>query len=774
MAPPWGLPSPPIGLAYISSSLRAAEYSVQASDLSIDLYFRIEPDFKKYWEDNYYHLWEYETYFAELKIRFEQKNRLWVREILDKQPYAVGFSVFCANRLYSLHLAEMIKKENPRTIIIFGGPECSLAIRGRSLIKAPQVDAVVFSEGEQTIVELARAIQRNRVLEPMPGAIIKRDGEVIESPPRSLIPDLDTLPFPDFSDYDFSLYQHSNVMPILGSRGCPYSCSFCPEKALWQKYRTRSAQNIYKEMVEHYQQYRIPNYSFTDQLINGNPKVLDELCDLIIKGGYKFSWGGNARAMRAMNIELLRKMKKAGCTSLDFGIESGSAKVLKLMNKNQNLKTVDRVFKDMRKARLGIDINLLVGFPGETRWDLLKTFWFLIKHRNRIQSIGSIGMLAVIERTPVYNHPRRFGIVEGSYSLNSDYWYTSDGGNTLLERRKRLRALYRLVRLLGIKNPFQELRQYDELCESAQIAIGLGKHDLALETLRFAIKVEPRKIKAISMAAELLARRGEYESSVKLYKKAARLDADNFQLILGIAEGYRSIGKLGREIRFLEAIQRKYKIKGKVFPLPLLLELASAYLATKRWEKVIELLHGSDVINQEMHQYWDLMAEIHILRGEKRDALQAIDKAISLQPENLWLQVKKGKILYLLLEKKAAEQTLNSVLAANNIDQNLLYEVYCEQGDLFAGSDRLKESLERLLEAVSIHPEREVAWRHIKKALDYYSTEKIADACNYLAKDGSIRSLEGNRTRINRQYRDIAHRLEKLLKGSNNGSGTTK
>ena len=171
-------------------------------------------------------------------------------------------------------------------------------------------------------------------------------------------------------------------------------------------------------------------------MINGDIKVLETFCDIIIKNKINIGWWGMARIDIRMDRNFIEKMVKAGCRSLSYGIESGSQKVLDLMRKNYTLKDIEKSIVDTYEAGIKPGISLLVGFPGENEEDFNMTCG-LVKKLGKYLSYVNISPLGIIPRTPIDTIKEKIGLrVEDSIN-----WLTADGKNTPQVRIDRVNIL---------------------------------------------------------------------------------------------------------------------------------------------------------------------------------------------------------------------------------------------------------------------------------------------------------------------------------------------
>jgi len=260
--------------------------------------------------------------------------------------------------------------------------------------------------------------------------------------------DIDNLPFPDFSDFDLDKYplciEHkpdlsfrSNALPILLSRGCSQKCDFCLQRVLWHdKFITRKAEDVFAEMIRDKEIYEVNRFVFSDLLINGDLKELEKLCDRIINEGFSFEWWGSVKIDPRMDVNLLRKMKKAGCFRLSLGVESGSDKVLRAMHKPFTTQMVRKFFKEVNDSEIHITFNIIVGHPSETRKDFIDTLKFLKETKDLVRLGPSPTLCAFFEGTDMYNEYSSKPEFKFMDPLNWEY-----KDNTLKEREYRLNIL---------------------------------------------------------------------------------------------------------------------------------------------------------------------------------------------------------------------------------------------------------------------------------------------------------------------------------------------
>lgn len=267
--------------------------------------------------------------------------------------------------------------------MIYVGGVHPTAMPVETLKAVPEIDVVVIGEGETTIVELINAIENNEDLKNIKG-IAYRDSEGISiTDKRPYIEDLDTIPFPARHLLPMKLYRTKPsaldklpIYSIVGSRGCPFRCTFCAQP-FGKKYRYHSAKRICDEIEHLINDYDAKGINFKDDTFTLNRKHVTEICHEIIKRGInkKITWVCATR-VNAIDKPLLELMKKAGCTMIHYGVESGNQRLIDSIHKGIKLEEVMQAFKLTREVGIVIGSYYILGLPSETREESLNTIKF--------------------------------------------------------------------------------------------------------------------------------------------------------------------------------------------------------------------------------------------------------------------------------------------------------------------------------------------------------------------------------------------------------------
>jgi anaerobic magnesium-protoporphyrin IX monomethyl ester cyclase len=330
---------PPLGLAYLAAVLRQAGFQVMIKDA-----------------------------FAE--------NMTWsaLAQFLAKQrPDVLALSSMSPTFDLTLKTVK-IARPYVKTIIM-GGPHIS--VWGQKVFDdCPELDFGVIGEGEETIVELLTALANNASPECVAGVI----GRDFIGPTRSLIADLDTLPMPardllPLHLYKYPLAKKRLVTTLFTSRGCPYHCIFCDKSIFGSTWRARSADNVLREIDEIVQRYHITSLIIYDDLFTLDKRRVQAICEGILQRGYAIDWKCEGR-VNLVDPATLKLMKRAGCSLIAYGVESGTQKGLDFLNKKTTLAQIRHAFRLTQEAGIDTMAYFIFGIPVETYAEEFQTIRF--------------------------------------------------------------------------------------------------------------------------------------------------------------------------------------------------------------------------------------------------------------------------------------------------------------------------------------------------------------------------------------------------------------
>ena len=446
--PPWGCNNPPVGLAHLATYVRSRGYHAELLDMNIDLCRRLGPEWELLWHVENKNYWSNDTTFGLLLDLLGPHLDRYADLIVAHPAPLVGFSVVDPKERCTIELMRRIKQRGPDKHILLGGPACFTPEYRRIFTDnvAELVDGYVMGEGEQALCDVIDALRAGATdLHGIPGVLCHHDGVDLPFIRRQRLTPLDRVPFPHYEDFDLDRYPGDELI-VEWSRGCVGSCTFCKGKMIDGKYRSHSSQAIFDALRRYAGELGIRKLTVCDPVINGDVQVLEELCRLITADGLELQWRGEAIPHAGLTGGLLRSMRQAGCQELQLGLESGSDRVLELMNKRRLfcVEEAARVVRECHEVGIRTALFIIIGFPGEGEEEFQQTCRFVEQNAAYIDELKSINSLHIITGTPVHLHPQRYNLClpEVDYHYR---WSTSDGENTTEVRNDRVRRLMALA-----------------------------------------------------------------------------------------------------------------------------------------------------------------------------------------------------------------------------------------------------------------------------------------------------------------------------------------
>ena len=306
-------------------------------------------------------------------------------EFLDGfKPDIVGITCQSALVYSALETARIVKQKNPQALVAVGGVHASL--RPQDLLGSEYVDVVARGEGEETFLELCTAFQNLGPFAAIAGISYKNElSEITHSPDRAITKDLDGYPMPALDLVPIEKYRISPDMRtgsrlglLITSRGCPYDCMFCANKLLTKRtYRLRSIPSVIEEIEYYLQHHQITQLMIFDDNFAVDKKRTLELCAEFVRRGYpaRFNWWTEAR-VDVLDEEILTAMKRAGCSIISLGLESGNQRLLDFIKKNITLEQTRKTVETIHKVGIKSRASFILGLPTETREESLQTIKF--------------------------------------------------------------------------------------------------------------------------------------------------------------------------------------------------------------------------------------------------------------------------------------------------------------------------------------------------------------------------------------------------------------
>jgi len=302
---------------------------------------------------------------SEVDNHFDPVN---FKGLMERAGNLIGVSCMSLMLPVVVEAARMVKEERPDVRIVLGGPGPT-GVAEELVRHFPFIDVVVRGEGDETAAAVFTRLADDGELDDIPGITYPGNGGAISNPAQRRIEDLDALPLPAYHLLDMARYDYAVVS---SSRGCPYKCTFCDVGPLWQN-RTRNLSiGRFTDQVESL----VTEYGKDNIVIMDDTFVLSKLrvkgfCDGLGERGLDVDWGCFGR-MDLMDGELMRTMRAAGCTGIFYGVESGSDRVLRAVNKRFDSALAARVLRASREY-FDVKASFIWGFPFETLEDYRET-----------------------------------------------------------------------------------------------------------------------------------------------------------------------------------------------------------------------------------------------------------------------------------------------------------------------------------------------------------------------------------------------------------------
>lgn len=305
------------------------------------------------------------------------------------RPQLVGVSCATPSFPKARRFAAIAKRVAPDALTVVGGVHATAMPHG-VLAQAPEIDVVALGEGEETMLDLAAALTDGPVgpdvLAPMPGVAFRTAAGVTVNAKREWMRDLDALPFPARDLVDFDLYvPHAHnrrgrrATTAITSRGCPYQCIFCASHiVLGYPFRSHSPEYIVAEMEHLNRTWGVDQVVFNDDVFTMDKRRDYRICELLLEKNLKMSWFCFAR-VDSVTKDILATMKRAGCFSVGFGVESGDPGMLQTIKKKITVDQVRQALAWSNEVGLKSQTFFVFGNPGENAETVERSIRFAIE-----------------------------------------------------------------------------------------------------------------------------------------------------------------------------------------------------------------------------------------------------------------------------------------------------------------------------------------------------------------------------------------------------------
>jgi len=280
-----------------------------------------------------------------------------IREILmEKKPDVIGFSILQANRWGGIEIARIAKEIDPGVTIVFGGVAPTF-LWEHFLTHFPEIDFVVIGEGDYTFLHLVRCIEQadHENIEGIKGIAFRKEGGIVKTEDAEAINDLDALPNPA----RYFKYQHLSL-----TRGCTGKCNFCGSPMFWGSTVKSHSVAYFVDQLELLYNKGVSFFYFSDDTFTFNKKNVIEICKKILEKNLRIGWVAISR-VNYISEEVIYWMRKAGCIQISYGVESGSEKIRKHLNKKISTQQIEKAFAITSEYGILPRAYFIYGCPGE-------------------------------------------------------------------------------------------------------------------------------------------------------------------------------------------------------------------------------------------------------------------------------------------------------------------------------------------------------------------------------------------------------------------------
>ncbi|MFC1857760.1 radical SAM protein [Thermodesulfobacteriota bacterium] len=487
--------------------------------------------------------------------------------LIEKNPDVIGFSILHANRWGGIEIARIAKEVIPQAKTVFGGIGATY-LWEHFLTHFKEIDFIVLGEGEYTFLNLVQTIEEKDFghIPNIKGIAYKKGNYLVTTGMPAAIRNLDKLPVPA----KYFEYQH-----VLLSRGCPGNCTFCGSPEFWKhKVRFHSA-GYFVEQLELLNKKGVSFFYFSDDTLTLQKKRVIEICKKICEKNLRIVWQAVSQ-VKHVDPEILSWMRKAGCVQISYGVESGSEKIRKKLNKPITDDQIERAFRITTKYGILARAYFIYGSPGETRETIQETL-------DLIQKIRPLSVIFYI--LDIFPGTALYQDFKERFKLTDDFWlnriedilyFETDAqlsAEAVLDFGKRLRDYF-----------YQNLRGYAsgiELVDEkefyplhadflsriamtfshgdyAGIAVIKDKDRVAAELYQRALDYYPdhRAYLGLGMISQ---KNREFEKSIRILGKGMGHYPDSEQLNLCAGINYMNLGRFDKALSYLLKIKNSKK-----------------------------------------------------------------------------------------------------------------------------------------------------------------------------------------------------------------------
>ncbi len=322
-----------------------------------------------------------------VKIIDQRTDRNWKKKLLkelNQNPLCVGTTSQTGEQIkYALEISKFVKEES-KTPVVWGGAHPG--ILSKQTLEHPLIDYVIEGEGEISFYNLVKSLDKNKPLNKVKGLWYKKNNKIKKNPPQKLV-NLNSLPNIPYHLVDINKYilrfNKQRMFILETSRGCPHKCAFCfvQNTASQKKWRALTPENTVEKIKFISDKFNVKIIEFRDLNSMADLKRMENICNLLLKEKVDTSYITESRIddILRMKSEYLRLLEKSNIIKLVIGVESGSNRILKMINKGITVKQVLDASKKISKTKISPYYAFIAGFPSETEKEVKMTTNLIIK-----------------------------------------------------------------------------------------------------------------------------------------------------------------------------------------------------------------------------------------------------------------------------------------------------------------------------------------------------------------------------------------------------------
>lgn len=329
------------------------------------------------------------------------------RKIDVENQICVGISAMTGSQIkFGLKAAKYVREKDPEIPIVWGGIHPTLL--PDQTLADPLVDIVVRGEGELTLLDLVRTLEKGGKLEEVQGLSYREDGKMVNTPDRPFMNLDETYDLPYHLLKSLKEYHPEKVFYYTDGRGCPHRCTYCYNSAFCRStWRTKSTSKILDELTWAVETFKPEALDFKEDNFFVSKKRIEEICRGMVERGFDVTWHADCRVdyFRRFDKDFMDLIVKSGCHGLNLGGESGSQRVLDFVKKDITVEETTDAIKKCREYGIQNLLFWIVGVPTETREEMLQTLKMVdLAYQLNPNSSSIVTLFSPYPGTPLFSY----------------------------------------------------------------------------------------------------------------------------------------------------------------------------------------------------------------------------------------------------------------------------------------------------------------------------------------------------------------------------------